>query len=87
MPSAVAQEPIKIGIIAPFTGPLAASGESTWRGMLLAADEINANGGVLGRPIEILMRNVGKIPPPANRRRPIWPTPAPWPFLAAFTIR
>ena len=54
-----AQKPIKIGIIAPFTGPLAASGESTWRGMLLAADEINAKGGVLGRPIEILMRNVG----------------------------
>ncbi|MEZ4709531.1 MAG: ABC transporter substrate-binding protein [Caldilineaceae bacterium] len=60
LPSAIAQEPIKIGIIAPFTGPLAASGESTWRGMLLAADEINEGGGVLGRPIEILMRNVGE---------------------------
>lgn len=53
-------ESIKLGIIAPFTGPLAASGESTWRGMLLAADEINATGGVLGRRLEITTRNVGE---------------------------
>lgn len=52
-------EPITIGLVAPLSGPLASSGEAIQRGMLLAIDEINAEGGVLGRPLALAVRDVG----------------------------
>lgn len=58
----VAQNPIKIGLIAPFSGPLAASGEAIQRGILLAIDEVNQAGGVLGRPLELVTRDVQNDP-------------------------
>ncbi|MCA9963857.1 MAG: ABC transporter substrate-binding protein [Anaerolineales bacterium] len=51
-------DPIKVGLVAPFSGPEAAAGEAIQRGMLLAIDEINAAGGVLGRPIELVSQNL-----------------------------
>lgn len=44
-------EPIKIGEIEPLTGKEAAFGQSSHRGIVLAIEEINARGGVLGRPL------------------------------------
>lgn len=49
-----AAEPIKIGEIEPLTGKEAAFGQSSHRGLLMAVDEINARGGVLGRPLVIV---------------------------------
>lgn len=49
---AVAAEPIKVGHIASLTGKDAAFGVATRKGIILAVEEINAAGGVLGRPIE-----------------------------------
>ncbi len=49
-----AEEPIKIGEIGPLTGKEAAFGQQAHRGILMAIDEINANGGVLGRPLAII---------------------------------
>ena len=57
-----AEPPIKVGLIAPLSGPLAASGEAIQRGILLAMDEINAQGGVLGRPLELVVRDVPNDP-------------------------
>lgn len=54
--------PIKVGLIAPFSGPLSASGEAIQRGMLLAIAEINQSGGVLGRPLELVTRDVQNDP-------------------------
>ena len=54
--------PIKIGLIAPMSGPLASSSEAIQRGILLAIDEINAEGGVLGRPLELAVRDVHNDP-------------------------
>jgi branched-chain amino acid transport system substrate-binding protein len=45
--------PIKVGAISPNTGDLAAYGEAVTNGIDLAVAEINAAGGVLGRPLEI----------------------------------
>ncbi|MBQ3437568.1 MAG: ABC transporter substrate-binding protein [Fusobacterium sp.] len=45
-------ETIKIGAIGPLTGGLAIYGISATNGSKLAIDEINANGGVLGKKIE-----------------------------------
>lgn len=50
-------DPIKVGLVAPFSGPEAAAGEAIQRGMLLAIDEINAAGGILDRPVELVSRN------------------------------
>jgi branched-chain amino acid transport system substrate-binding protein len=50
-----AAEPIRIGHIDPFSGPIAAVGLEAIDNYRLAADEINAKGGVLGgRMIEIV---------------------------------
>ena len=47
------KEPIRIGISEPFTGPVAWIGEDYLRGTRLAAEEINAEGGIQGHPVEI----------------------------------
>ncbi len=52
--AAQAQEPIRIGIINPFSGPLAQYGDEVTRGYELAADDANAKGGINGRKIEML---------------------------------
>src|SRR5262252_10920175 len=51
----VPSTPYKIGHMTFFTGPAAVLGEPMYKGQLLAAEEINATGGLLGkRKIEIL---------------------------------
>ncbi len=55
---AVAQgEPIKLGFMSGFTGPGRTIAERTLQGVQLAVDEFNAAGGVLGRQIELLVRD------------------------------
>jgi branched-chain amino acid transport system substrate-binding protein len=45
---------IPIGHVASLTGDTATFGQSTDRGMRMAIEEINAKGGALGRPLELL---------------------------------
>lgn len=52
--STQAAEPIKIGVSGPFTGGSSPMGISMREGIRLAATEINAKGGVLGRPIQLI---------------------------------
>ena len=52
--SAAAPEPIKLGEISSLTGKEAAFGQQAHRGILMAVDEVNARGGVLGRPLVVL---------------------------------
>src|SRR6266705_111022 len=54
---AAAQETIKIGVIQPLTGAFAASGNYVANGARIAADEINAKGGVLGKRIELVIED------------------------------
>lgn len=55
--SSMAAEPIKIGVSGPFTGGSAPMGVSMRDGVKLAAAEINAKGGVLGRQIQLIERD------------------------------
>ncbi len=55
---ATAAEPIKIGHYASLTGKDAAFGIATRKGVMLAIEEINAKGGVLGRPLEYLVEDM-----------------------------
>ncbi|CAN5326784.1 ABC transporter substrate-binding protein [soil metagenome] len=57
--ASLADEPIKIGAIDPYSGPLALYGDEVARGYELAADEYNAKGGVLKRQIVILRGDAG----------------------------
>ena len=50
-------EPIRIGVTGPFTGGSSPMGVSMREGIRIAADQINAAGGVLGRPIELIERD------------------------------
>jgi len=48
---------LKIGVTMPLSGPLAAYGESTLRGIRLQEGKINAAGGIRGRLIELVVEN------------------------------
>ncbi|MBV9249528.1 MAG: ABC transporter substrate-binding protein [Acetobacteraceae bacterium] len=54
---AVAADPIRIGFPIPLSGPTAVYGEPVLKGAEMAVAEINANGGVLGRKLELLSRD------------------------------
>ncbi len=55
-------EPIKIGIVWPLTGPIAASGSYLKGGVLVGKDKINSEGGILGRPIELFIEDGANDP-------------------------
>lgn len=48
---------LKIGVIGPFTGPSSDFGVLMLQGVQLAAQEVNAVGGYLGRPIELIIKD------------------------------
>ncbi len=55
------QEPLVIGTLLPLTGDLQSSGPPAEAGVRLAVEEINAAGGVLGRPVELLTGDSGDL--------------------------
>jgi branched-chain amino acid transport system substrate-binding protein len=55
---AIAEAPVKIGLVMPFSGPAAAYGADARQGAELAVDEINAAGGILGgRKLELALED------------------------------
>ena len=52
--AALAADPIKIGAINPYSGPMALYGTEVTHGYELAVDEANAAGGLNGRKIEMV---------------------------------
>ena len=57
-----AQEPIRIGLNYPKTGPYAVQGLDQLRAAELALHEINEAGGILGHPVEMLVRDTKSKP-------------------------
>ncbi len=51
---AAAADPIKIGFGMALTGPLAPNGKSSLLAMEIWRDDVNAKGGLLGRPVELV---------------------------------
>lgn len=49
--------PIRLGLSASFSGPNAGAGEAMQRGAELAIEQVNAAGGVLGRPLALVTRD------------------------------
>lgn len=54
--------PVFLGLDADMSGNAALSGEAIRRGVVLAIDEINAGGGLLGRPLKLVVRDHRGIP-------------------------
>jgi branched-chain amino acid transport system substrate-binding protein len=52
-----AAEPLKIGMVSTLTGASAETGRYETQGAKLAAEEVNKAGGVLGRPIELVIED------------------------------
>lgn len=57
-----AQGPIRLGVIQPLSGPAAYDGQSVVEGATLAAEAINASGGVASRPLQLVIED-GKADP------------------------
>ena len=55
--AAEAQKPIKVGMPMPLSGPPALFGDPAAKGAQMFVEELNAKGGVLGRKIELLVRD------------------------------
>ncbi len=56
------QPPIRLGLMPPLTGLVALYGpEISWAGQI-AVEEINAAGGLLGRPLELVIEDDGSMP-------------------------
>jgi branched-chain amino acid transport system substrate-binding protein len=55
--AAEAQKPIKVGMPIPLSGPPALFGDPASKGAQMYVDELNAKGGVLGRKVELIVRD------------------------------
>jgi branched-chain amino acid transport system substrate-binding protein len=60
--SASAAETIKIGVIYPLTGPAAAAGSYQKAGVEIARDKFNAEGGVIGRQVQLFVEDGANDP-------------------------
>src|SRR5207244_10554017 len=60
---ASAADPIRIGFGMALTGSLAAGGRMALLGMNIWKDDVNADGGLLGRPVEFVIYDDQRKPP------------------------
>lgn len=61
-PAIAANEPIRVGYLPALTGPSSSTGIGISRGTQLAVQEINAAGGINGRPLELVVRDTQSDP-------------------------
>ena len=54
---ALAQDPVKIGFVSPFSGPVGFLGQWFGNSIQAEVDRINAEGGLLGRQLELITRD------------------------------
>ncbi len=65
---ALGQQPVKWGSMHSFTGPYAMEAIDQRAGVEVAIDEINAEGGVLGRKVEMVVRDTESNPAATKRK-------------------
>ncbi|HZT27148.1 MAG TPA: ABC transporter substrate-binding protein [Pseudolabrys sp.] len=67
-PAFGAAKPYKVGSEQPLSGPGAPGGKTAVVGLQMAADRINANGGINGRPVELVIVDDESKPDVARRK-------------------
>ena len=68
IPAFAQDGPIKVGVLAPFTGPFAAIGQNVKTSLEMRAAELNAAGGILGRKIQLVYEDGESNPATATQR-------------------
>jgi len=63
-----AAKPYKIGSMQPLSGAAAAGGQTALVGIQMAVDRINKSGGILGRPIELIVADTESKPDVGRRK-------------------
>jgi ABC-type branched-subunit amino acid transport system substrate-binding protein len=57
-------KPIKIGFVLCLSGGCQQTGTHALNGMMLARDEINSKGGILNRPVELVVQDSREVDSP-----------------------
>jgi len=61
--AALAAEPLQVGVPIPITGPYASDGRVMERGIRLAIDQLNSDGGLMGRQLAARVFDIGDLTP------------------------
>ena len=72
--SALAADPLKIGFSMAQSGPLAGSGKSALLAMRIWAEDQNAKGGLLGRPVQLVYYDDQSTPRTCRQSTPSFST-------------
>ena len=65
---ALGQQPIKLGALYPFTGPMALEAQEMLAACQIAVEDINAEGGIMGRKVELVTRD-SEFKPEVTKRK------------------
>ena len=65
---ALGQQPIKLGVVVPQTGPMALESQEMLAATQIAVEDVNADGGVVGRKVEMVVRDSEFKPEVAKRK-------------------
>jgi len=65
---ALGQQPIKLGVVIPQTGPMALESQEMLAATQIAVEDVNADGGVMGRKVELVVRDSEFKPEVAKRK-------------------
>jgi ABC-type branched-subunit amino acid transport system substrate-binding protein len=58
-------KPLKIGVVLCLSGGCQQTGTHALNGMMLARDEINSKGGILNRPVELVVQDSREVDSPS----------------------
>jgi len=62
------EQPLKLGVVVPSTGPMALEAQEMLTATQIAVDDVNADGGVIGRKVETVVRDSEFKPEVAKRK-------------------
>jgi len=65
---ALGEQPMKLGALYPFTGPMALEAQEMHTASQIAVDDVNAEGGVMGRKVELITRDT-EFKPEVTKRK------------------
>src|SRR5262249_52764993 len=65
---ALGEQPLKVGALYPFTGPMALEAQEMHTASQIAVDDVNADGGVMGRKVELITRDT-EFKPEVTKRK------------------
>ena len=65
---ALGQQALKLGVVVPMTGPMALEAQEMLAATQIAVEDVNADGGVMGRKVETVIRDSEFKPEVAKRK-------------------